>query len=119
MIYYCQSSMLPLLLSYFVLYRYVALFFITAVAEFAVPLPSGPLLIAAGALASQRSIVILPMVIAAALGYIAADIIVFLAARRYGAAFFKRIGLGRVLDSATFRLVEREIDVHSPIVILT
>jgi membrane protein DedA with SNARE-associated domain/pimeloyl-ACP methyl ester carboxylesterase len=110
--------MLGLLLSYFAIYHAVALFVITALAEFGVPLPSAPLLIAAGAVASHEGIVLLPMVLAATGGYVVADIIVFLVARRYGVAFFERLGLRRVLASSTFRLVEREIDVHSPLVVL-
>lgn len=98
-------------LSYLLLYKYAALFFITFLAAFALPLPSTTSLMTAAGFASQGYMNIGLVIFWATLGNVAADNLSYLVARYWGAAVFEKIGL-KVMKSPVISFVTEKLQEH-------
>lgn len=96
------STYLGPFLSFVLLYKYGALFLITSVAAFAIPIPASTLLVASGAFASQGYLNVYLVVLVAFLGNVTGDALGFFIARKYGIHVLERFGLGRIIHSKNF-----------------
>ncbi|MEI6378217.1 MAG: DedA family protein [Candidatus Falkowbacteria bacterium] len=105
--------MLGLFLTYLLLYKYLALFLLVAVAALGVPLPASMLLVAAGAFAVQGYFDIKFVLLAAFLGCVLGDSVGYGLSSRYGQAVLIRIGLGRIFRSRRYLAIEKIFDMHS------
>jgi membrane protein DedA with SNARE-associated domain len=94
------------LLSFLLLYKYVALFVIGYVAALALPIPASTTLVAAGAFASQGYFDLSSVLLVAFVANISGDASGYLLAKRYGDRVLVALGLGRVLSSRAFRALE-------------
>lgn len=99
-------------LSYLLLYKYAALFFITFLAAFALPLPSTTSLMTAAGFASQGYMNIGLVIFWATLGNVVADNLAYFIARHWGAAVFEKIGL-KVTKSPVISFVTERLQEHS------
>ena len=105
------------LLSYVLLYKYLALFVITFLGAFALPLPSGTTLIASAAFSLQGYFSLPWIIIVGILGNMAGDSAGYWLARRFGAEVLRKIGLRKLVDSHRYALINEEICNH-PILII-
>src|SRR6185369_7062746 len=103
-------------LSYLLIYKYAALFLITFLAAFALPLPSTTSLMTAAVFASQGYLSIGWVIFWAVMGNILADNLAYFIARLYGAAIFEKIGF-KVAKSPFFHMVTKQLQNHSRLVI--
>ena len=85
------ESGLGLLLSYILLYKYIALFILMFFAGFIVPLPSNALMLVVGVFVSQGYMDLNTSIIVAILGNVGGDSFGFWLTHRYGDRFFKRL----------------------------
>ncbi len=79
------------LLSYLLLYKYVALFLISLVSSLAIPIPASIILAAAGAFASQGYFNLLAVILFSLAGNIVGDAVGYFIARQYGEELLSRI----------------------------
>lgn len=95
------------IIPYLLLYKYIALFGVSFFAAFFIPFPSGSLLMATSAFASDGyfhfGLVILISIVANILG----DNLGYWIARLYGEKIFSFIGFRRILKSKTFKGIEQ------------
>jgi membrane-associated protein len=105
--------MLALILSYLLVYKYLALFFIAFLASFSVPLPSTAILLASGAFAAQGYLNFYLVLLAGWLGNIAGDSAIYYVARYFGKEILERIGLRRLLVSKKFIKLENGFADHA------
>lgn len=110
-----MSSFISFVLSYLLLYKYVALFIVSYLAALLIPLPSNTSLIAASAFASQGYLSIYIVIIVALIANISADITGFFLARKYGKRVLLKIGFKKILESKYYSRVESFIINHSEI----
>lgn len=99
-------------LSYLLLYKYAALFLITFLAAFALPLPSTTSLMTAAGFASQGYMNVSLVIFWATLGNVVADNLAYLVARHWGAAVFEKIGI-KVTKSPVISFVTERLQEHS------
>lgn len=97
------------ILPYVLLYKYVALFIICFLASIAVPIPSGSLLMASAAFASQGYLNIAWVLISAFLGSVAGDNLGYFLARYYGKQILSKIGFRKILQSSKFKLISQRV----------
>jgi membrane protein DedA with SNARE-associated domain len=100
------ASILGDLLSFLLLYKYVALFVIGYVAALALPIPASTTLVAAGGFASQGYFDISYVLMTAFVANISGDATGYFLARRYGTRVFHSLGLGKVLTTNTYKKLE-------------
>jgi len=105
------------LIPYLVLYKYVAIFFIAFVAAFIVPIPSGSILMAAGAYTSIGYFNIYLVIFLSIVGNILGDNFGYFMARRYGREVLSRIGFRSVLNSNNFNEIENKFNKHPGFII--
>lgn len=86
------------LLTYLLLYKYAALFLITFIAAFLIPIPASTTLAASGAFAAQGFLSLPAVLLVAYLGNVLGDFTGYFLARRYGEG---------VLEKAGFRWITR------------
>ncbi len=98
--------MLGDLLSFLLLYKYVALFAIGYVAALALPIPASTALVAAGGFASQGYFDISLVLTTAFVANISGDATGYLLARKYGTEVFHSIGLGKLLTTTAYKKLE-------------
>jgi membrane protein DedA with SNARE-associated domain len=108
-----QFFMLGYILSFLLVYKYLALFLIAVLASLAIPLPSSAILLASGAFAAQGYLNFYGVLLVSWLGNIIGDSILYFIARYYGKAIFLRIGLKRLLISKKFIWLEGRFADHS------
>ena len=94
------------LLSFLLLYKYIALFCIGFLGAFALPIPASTTLVAAGAFASLGYFDLKYVLMTAFIANILGDLSGYFLARRYGVRVFNSIGLGSVLRSKFFKKIE-------------
>ncbi len=99
------QSILPFLL----LYKYWALFGITFLAAFIIPIPPGTIIMASAAFAYQGYFELGWVLVVASLGNIAGDNIGYWVARMYGHPILYKLGFRKVLESRRYQSVERSI----------
>lgn len=98
-------------LSYLLLYKYAALFLITFLAAFALPLPSTTSLMTAAGFASQGYMNVGLVIFWATLGNVAADNLAYFVARYWGVKVFEKIGI-RVGKSPVISFVTERLQEH-------
>ncbi len=104
-----MNAILSATLSYILLYKYIALFFIAYLASLFLPIPSDSALLAAGAFASQGYLNIYFVLAVSLAGNILGDLTGFVIARRYGKEFLVKIGLRKMIHSKIFTNLEKFI----------
>lgn len=106
------------IIPYIITYKYVALFLISLVAAFILPIPAGSILMAVTALVSEGyfnfSLVVIISIIANILG----DNMGYWVARLYGERVFSHIGFRRVFESKTFNLIEKRFREHPGFIVI-
>lgn len=107
----------PALLSYVLLYKYLAIYVITFLGAIALPLPAGTVLIASAALSLQGYFNLPLIIIVGILGNMSGDSTGYWLARKYGAEVLRKIGLRKLVDSKKYHLINQEIG-HHPILII-
>lgn len=105
------------LLSYVLLYKYFAIFVITYLGAIAFPLPSGTVVMASTAFATQGYLSVPLVFLTALLGNVAGDNSGYWLTRRYGVRFLHFVGLRKVVTSKNYQRLYEEID-HHPIIII-
>lgn len=95
-----------LFLSFLLLYQYAALFLITFVAAFIIPLPSSSTLFAASAFASQGYMNFALVLLTAYAGNVAGDNAGYFLTKRYGKEVMQKFGFYKALESKKYRIVE-------------
>lgn len=100
------------ILSYLLLYKYLALFLVTFLAAFALPLPSTTSIMTAAVFASQGYMNIWLVILVAVLGNVLADNLTYYIAHRWGSSLFEKLGF-RVSASPLFHMVTRLLQRHS------
>ena len=111
------SSVIFAILSFLLLYKYLALFLVAYLAALILPLPSNTSLLAASAFASQGFLNIYLVIIVALLANVLGDITGFFIAHRYGKGLLINIGLQKVLASKEYKKIETKLIILSNSVI--
>lgn len=112
-----MGVLLQYLLTFVLLYKYVAIFLITFIGALAIPIPASSVLIASGFFVTQGYLDMSYVFLAGLLGNIAGDNAAYWLARRYGETAFKKIGLKRFLKSSSFEGLENRLTRHPVITI--
>jgi membrane protein DedA with SNARE-associated domain len=107
-----MDAILHYLLTFALLYRYVAIFLILFLGSIALPVPSGAILVASFLFAAQGYLEFWPVAIIGLVANLLGDILIFWLAKARGEKLLRRIGLGRLLDSAAVRKIETGIAKH-------
>ena len=105
--------MLDFFLSFLLIYEQAVLFGVAFLASFGLPLPITALLAAAGALAAQGYLNIWGVLGYGLLGCVLGDSLGYLVAQRCGKAIFLKIGLRKMLASASFEHISVKFRKHS------
>ncbi len=105
-----MTDLLGLLLSYVLLYKYVALALAVLLSAVLLPIPINTILLATGAFVSQGYFNFTEVLIVTVTANVFGDVCEFLLARRYGNAMLKR---SRLDTSRNFLRVERYIKTHA------
>jgi len=100
------------------LYKYVALFLISVIAASIIPIPSGSVLMAASAFASEGYLNFWVIIIISIIANILGDNISYWMARFYGEKIFSKIGFRRIIKSKTFNLIEKKFREKPGLIIL-
>ena len=101
------------LLPYILTYKYLAIFVITVVANLFFPIPSGTILMASSAFASQGYFSFFWVFIAGSLGNIVGDNLGYWLARKYGLTILYQMGLRKKIESETYKKLEFKIKENS------
>ncbi len=105
--------MLEFLLSFLLLYKYLALFVITFLASLALPLPSTIVLIATGAFAGQGYFNFYDIIVIGSISTVAGDYASFFITQRWGAHILPKIGFKKLLASQKFITLRENFIQHS------
>jgi membrane protein DedA with SNARE-associated domain len=90
-------------------YGLPGLFVVSFIAALAIPIPAYVVLAGAGALAAQGEMNIAVVLLVALAGNVAADILGYFLARKYGKEILRKIGFKKLLDSSVFLTMEQSI----------
>ena len=104
-----MNDVVQWLLTYVLLYKYVAIFLISVIGTLTVVVPAGTIVIAAVVFATQGYLDLPSVVVTAILGNIVGDNLVYWLSKKYGLRVLTRMGLGRVLRSGGFKTLESRI----------
>ncbi len=104
--------MLETLLSYVLLYKYLGIFIITFLGAFALPLPSGSMLMGAAAFATQGYLSFPLVLIFGISGNIAGDNSGYWLVRLYGLRVLKKVGLGKFFHEDRLNAARNQIEKH-------
>jgi membrane-associated protein len=112
-----MENVTSFLLSYVLIYKYLAIFIITYLGAIAFPLPSGTVILASAAFATQGYLNFPLVVIVGILGNIAGDNSGYWLARRYGIRALHILGMKKVIGSEKYNTIKRGIDSHPILVV--
>lgn len=98
--------LLNTLIPYLLIYKYATIFLIAFIAAFIVPIPSGSILMAAGAFAHVGYFNLFYIIIISIVGNILGDNLGYWVSRTYGENVLSKIGFGKIIRSNTFKSVE-------------
>lgn len=112
-----MANITELLLSYVLIYKYLAIFIITYLGAIALPLPSGTILIASAAFSTQGYLSFPLVILTGILGNVAGDNSGYWLVRRYGVEALHVLGMKRVVTSEKYNSIRREVNNH-PILII-
>ena len=101
-----MTIVLESLLAFILVYKYAALFVITFVAAFFLPLPASTTLVAASAFAFQGYFSFPAVFGIALLGNIAGDNLGFFISKKYGEELLRLIGFKKILTSPNFHMLK-------------
>jgi membrane protein DedA with SNARE-associated domain len=101
-----MNSLLGVILSYILIYKYVAIFIITFLGAMVLPLPVNPTLLAIGAFSSQGYFNIWLALSVAVIGNILGDMTDYLAAKKYGEILIRKL---KIRSLRFFRQLEEEV----------
>jgi membrane-associated protein len=105
------------LLSYVLIYKYLAIFVITFLGAIALPLPSGTVVMASAAFAVQGYLNLPLVLVIGILGNVLGDNSGYWLARRYGLGAVQKLGLERFITPEKEKTANIEIGKH-PIIII-
>jgi membrane protein DedA with SNARE-associated domain len=97
-----MEALFATILSFLLIYKYFALFAVSFLASFLLPLPSSSLLAASGAFASQGYFSLNYVLVVALLGNVCGDSVGYFLARLYGEETLRKVGFTRILDSRRY-----------------
>jgi membrane-associated protein len=112
-----MSDITSYLLSYVLLYKYLAIFTITFAGAFALPIPSGTVIIASAAFSTQGYLSLPWIMIIAILGNVAGDNCGYWITRNFGVQALHFLGIKKVVGSKKYQIVRTELNNH-PILII-
>ena len=112
-----MTNVTSFLLSYVLIYKYVAIFVITFLGAIALPLPSGTVVMASAAFATQGYLNFFAVLFFSILGNMAGDNSGYWIARKYGLPVFYKLGLRKIVDSEKRHKLNRGIDKHPLLII--
>ena len=92
-----MGLILTSLLSFVLLYKYIAIFLIIYIAAIMIPLPSNAMLLAIGAFASQGYVNFWLVLAIAIFGNVFGDVTDYFLTRKYGEAVIKKLGLNKLI----------------------
>jgi membrane protein DedA with SNARE-associated domain len=104
-----MSVIITAILPYLLLYKYWALFGLTFIAAFFLPIPPGTIIMASAAFSSQGYFNIIWVIVVSILGNIAGDNAGYWVARYYGEPVLSRIGFRKVLHSARYKRIQERV----------
>lgn len=107
-----MSHFLPGLLSFVQIYKYWAIFIITFLGAFALPLPSGSIITAAAAFAVQGYMNFWLVLITGIAGNMVGDSLGYWLVRLYGVSIVHKIGLGKFFKKERVDYARHELDKH-------
>jgi membrane-associated protein len=100
------------LLPYVLTYKYVAIFVITYLGAILLPLPSGTIVMAAAAFATQGYLNFFLVVLIGIAGNISGDHSGYWLARKFGPGTLRKIGFKKILESSQFHSTYESIHEH-------
>ena len=107
------------IIPYILLYKYWALFVVTFLASFAIPIPAGTLLMASSAFASQGYFKISTLLLVIIFANILGDNASYWIARLYGKKLLSKISfIQKILSSKNFVIIEKNISKQPGLVII-
>lgn len=112
-----MDFLLQTVLPYLIAYKYVAVFAISFMAAFIVPIPSGSILMATSALATTSYFNVSWLIIISIIGNILGDNTGYWVARKYGKEVLSKIGFRRILNSKKFKNIELHFNKHPGFII--
>jgi membrane-associated protein len=107
------STILGSILSFLLVYKYAALFFVCFIAAFAIPFPASTTLVAAGSFASQGFMNLYLVLLVAFFANVLGDWTGYMLSRKYGRRLLERSSYGHVVESSLFRAIEKHMQ-HTP-----
>lgn len=105
------------LLSYVLIYKYLAIFVITYLGALAFPLPSGTVVMASAAFATQGYLSFPLVVLTGILGNVAGDNTGYWLTRAYGVRALHLFGMRRVVGSQRYQKVHESVSDHPVLII--
>ena len=114
-----MGFLVQVILPYILLYKYSALFIITFLAAFILPIPSGTLLIISAAFADQGYFKISTLLIVVMLANILGDNSSYWISRLYAKKFLYKINfLKKMLQSKNFTLIEKGVSRYPGLIVV-
>lgn len=113
-----MNSLFQTIVSYILIYRYVAIFVISFLSSLGVPLPAAASTVAAAAFASQGYLNLLLLVFFGAIGNIAGDLTMYWLMRRYGKKLLLWLRLRKLVESPLLSNVEQTVETYKATVIM-
>lgn len=108
-----MEILVQIIIPYILLYKYLAIFAFTFLASLAIPIPSGTLLVASSAFASQGYFNMTTIFIVAFIASLMGDNLSYWITRLYGKKILSKIKFtNRILNSNDFIVIEKSIKNH-------
>lgn len=118
---YYEATYMNFLLTHFVpyllLYKYVAVFAVAFVAAVIIPIPSGSVLMATAAFASNGYFNITWVIVISIIANILGDNLSYYLGHKYGKKTLEHIGFRKVLASENFKTVEQRFKKHPGLIV--
>jgi membrane protein DedA with SNARE-associated domain len=113
-----MSAILQHIISFILVYRYVALFFISFASSLGIPVPAAASAVAAAAFASQGYLNIAELILFGGLGNILGDLTMYWLMRLYGKRVLLWLGLRKLANSPLLTDVESTVEKYKAFVII-
>jgi len=113
-----MSAILQHIISFILVYRYIALFFISFASSLGVPVPAAASAVAAAAFASQGYLNIAELILFGGLGNILGDLTMYWLMRLYGKRVLLWLGLRKLANSPLLMDVESTVEKYKAFVII-
>jgi membrane protein DedA with SNARE-associated domain len=113
-----MSAILQHIASFILVYRYIALFFISFASSLGIPVPAAASAVAAAAFASQGYLNIAELILFGGLGNILGDLTMYWLMRLYGKRVLLWLGLRKLANSPLLTDVESTVEKYKAFVII-